>query len=126
MINKAPVGRLVFEDDQGPIALPVNHILFYGDLVFRTAAGSKLDATKRGSGRVAFEVDEFDVEGETGWSVLVRGELKVISDEELLGALRELPLRPWADEVDRDHWLRITAEVVTGRRLIPRDASRAT
>lgn len=123
MVTSVAVGRLVFVDDEGPIALPVNHVIHHGDVVFRIAAGSKLDAARSASGRAAFEVDEFDDEQETGWSVLIRGALEVITDEQALASLRGLALRPWADEVARDHWLRVTADEVTGRRLIPRGAA---
>ena len=122
MLHTVPVGRLIFEDGQGPIGLPVNHTIHRGDIVFRTAAGSKLDAAQ-GQTRVAFEADEFEADVESGWSVLVRGQLEVITDEDELDTLRGLPLRPWADEVDRDHWLRVTTDKVTGRRLIPADTA---
>ena len=48
-----------------------------GAIIFKTAAGSKLDATVQGA-IVAFEVDGFDVADRSGWSVVAVGHVDVI------------------------------------------------
>ena len=64
-------------------------------VIFRTDAGSKLDAAVRGD-RLAFEIDGFDALEQTGWSVLVRGAAELVTDEAELGLLRSMPLVSWA------------------------------
>jgi uncharacterized protein len=51
--------------------------------VFRTDHGTKLDRAARGE-FVAFEVDEVVSNFRLGWSVVVRGHAKEITDEEEL------------------------------------------
>lgn len=85
--------------------------------VGRTAAGTKFHGAVRSS-RVAFEIDGFDQDTRTGWSVIVRGR----ADEVLRSAdrirLAELELHPWAAS-ERDICLVIRPEVVTGRKVSP-------
>ena len=53
-----------------PVILPVNDFVFDHGVLFRTAAGTKLDAAVRGI-VVAFEADAYDPGGRAGWSVLL-------------------------------------------------------
>ena len=46
------------------------------NIVMRTMPGSRLDV---GQGHAAFEVDRFDRETQSGWSVLVSGHLEALS-----------------------------------------------
>jgi hypothetical protein len=94
---------------------PVNFALFEGDVVVRTATGSKLAAAVR-QAVVAFEVDDFDAEARTGWSVVVVGRARLISGGPELAALRALPLDPWAPGA-RDRFVRIRPELISGRRI---------
>src|SRR4029079_12772638 len=65
------VGRLAVTTPAGPGIFPVNYALGGDRVVFRTDAGTKLDAASLQ--RVAFEIDEFDAAHGTGWSVVVEG-----------------------------------------------------
>ena len=65
------IGRVVFVDARGPVALPVNYGLLDDDIVFRTAASSSLLASSYVT-RVGFEVDEIDERHRAGWSVPTR------------------------------------------------------
>jgi nitroimidazol reductase NimA-like FMN-containing flavoprotein (pyridoxamine 5'-phosphate oxidase superfamily) len=67
-----PVGRLAWCRPDGPTVVPVNFIVADGRVHVRTAAYSA-QARECDDSRVAFEVDEFDAETRTGWSVLLRG-----------------------------------------------------
>ena len=87
------LGRVAVVDDRGPIVFPVNFVLDRHMVVFRTDAGTKLDAACRGS-RVAFEIDGTDAAAHTGWSVVVRGEAVEVTDPAELARLRKLPLEP--------------------------------
>ena len=113
LLGSQPVGRLAFVEAGAPVILPVNHAVHGLDIVFRTAVGSKLDAALRGS-TVAFEVDGWDDLYRSGWSVLVRGRLEEVDADEVAGVL----LRPYANQVDRDRYVRILADEITGRRIV--------
>lgn len=110
------VGRIAIDDQDGPVVFPVNYTLDAGTVVFRTGAGSKLTATRDGA-TVAFQVDEVDVAQRAGWSVLVRGQLEEVTDDNELARLARLPLEPFAGGT-RDHFVRIATPTVSGRRIV--------
>jgi nitroimidazol reductase NimA-like FMN-containing flavoprotein (pyridoxamine 5'-phosphate oxidase superfamily) len=112
--HPARVGRVAAAAER-PDILPVNYVLDGGTVVFRTAAGKKLDAAVRGR-YVAFQVDTVDAGWRNGWSVLIRGWAEEITDPEELARVRRLPLDSWAPDT-QDHYVRITPEIVSGRRL---------
>ena len=67
-----PAGRLAWTGPEGPTVVPVNFVATPGRVHVRTAAYSIL-ARECDDSMVAFEIDEFDVDGRCGWSVLLRG-----------------------------------------------------
>ncbi len=109
------VGRVAVLDGRHPVILPVNYGLDGDHIVFRTAAGTKLDAALHG-GLVAFEIDHVDDKTESGWSVLVKGRAELVTTMHDLMRLRALPLTPWA-EGEHANWIRIAPEHITGRRV---------
>jgi nitroimidazol reductase NimA-like FMN-containing flavoprotein (pyridoxamine 5'-phosphate oxidase superfamily) len=121
LLGSAPIGRIVFTDRALPAVQPVSFAVSGGDIVIRTAPGSKLAAAARNA-VVAFEADEFDPVAGTGWSVVVTGEARVVSEAGELERLRALPLPVWVPG-DRGHYLAITAELVSGRRVPERTGS---
>jgi uncharacterized protein len=110
------LGRVAVVDDLGPVVFPVNFVLDRHMVVFRTDAGTKLDAACRGS-RVAFEIDGTDAAAHTGWSVVVRGEAVEVTDPAELARLRKRPLDPWAPGA-KAHYVRILPAALTGRRIL--------
>lgn len=110
LLASRQVGRIVFTDPDGPLALPVNYTM-QGDcvLISTLSAGT---VARHATGLVAFEIDEIDEFIESGWSVLVRGSAAEVSPEDVLID------RPdsWA-EGPRTLLLQITPEEITGRRL---------
>ncbi len=115
LLAREHLGRVAAVDDRGPVVFPVNFVLDRHMVVFRTDAGTKLDAACRGS-RVAFEVDGTDAAAHTGWSVVIRGEAVEVTDPAELARLRKLPLDPWAPGA-KAHYVRILPAVLTGRRI---------
>src|SRR5205085_1549212 len=69
---RRPVGRVAVTVGALPAVFPVNFRLAGTQILFRTASGTKLDAATRRA-VVAFEVDDFDPDTQTGWSVLIVG-----------------------------------------------------
>jgi nitroimidazol reductase NimA-like FMN-containing flavoprotein (pyridoxamine 5'-phosphate oxidase superfamily) len=98
-----------------PLVLPVVYAVLDGDVVFRTAPGEKLIAAAL-NGRVAFEIDEYDVSALTGWSVVAVGTAEEVVDREELARVRSLGLQPWAGEF-RDRFVRIRVDEISGRRV---------
>lgn len=116
------VGRIALASGR-PVILPVNYLLDGEDVVFRTAAGSKLTAAVHGQ-RVAFEIDSVpsptatmdDTGAVHGWSVLVRGMATRVSDPDEITRLGLMRLQPSAGGV-KPHFVRIVTEQISGRRF---------
>jgi nitroimidazol reductase NimA-like FMN-containing flavoprotein (pyridoxamine 5'-phosphate oxidase superfamily) len=117
LLSSAQIGRLVYVDDLGPLAIPVNYCVAGSDIVFRAEGGAKAHAMRQPV--LAFEVDAVDNDQHSGWSVLVRGPGEEVPATEVLDILRmmegDFP-RPWAFGV-HNVWLRIRTRAITGRRL---------
>ena len=110
------IGRLAVSDHGAPMVFPVNYALDGESIVFRTAPGTKVDV--QGLTPACFEIDSFDREKRTGWSVIAVGHLEEVSqrDTAAIEHLRTLPVDPWADG-PKDIWMRLHATRVTGRRV---------
>jgi uncharacterized protein len=117
LLGEGRVGRLVYQDEFGPVAVPVNYGIAARSVVIRVEGGAKLAAMQQP--RVAFEVDDIDQDQRSGWSVIVRGAGREIALEqvpELLHRMDGDPPQPWAVGI-HNTWLEIPAEMVTGRRF---------
>jgi len=115
LVTRVAVGRVGFVFDDEPFVLPVNCMVVDGKIAFRTAGDSMLHTLGDGV-RVAFEADHVDPVAESGWSVLVRGNLWEVDDAELLGRLAGAESHPWAPgPIDR--WMIIVPSVVSGRAI---------
>lgn len=115
LLQTVPVGRVALCVNALPVVVPVNFAVDGERLVIRTAHGTKLDAAMRNE-VVAFEVDDVDPLYHSGWSVLVTGVARAVTDPEEIVRLERLPLRPWAPE-QCDAFVVIPFDLVTGRRL---------
>jgi nitroimidazol reductase NimA-like FMN-containing flavoprotein (pyridoxamine 5'-phosphate oxidase superfamily) len=113
----ARLGRVAFISQGDPVILPVNHGMDGEDIIFRTATGSKLLAGDTEQ-IVAFEVDGYDADRRSGWSVMVRGAARTVEDQEEVKRLNLLGVWPWADLVERTHWVRINTLSMTGRQVV--------
>jgi nitroimidazol reductase NimA-like FMN-containing flavoprotein (pyridoxamine 5'-phosphate oxidase superfamily) len=114
LLTGSHFGRLGFDDD-GPTVLPVNAAFADGAVLFRTGVGSVLDRKVVGH-TVAFETDEIDPVGESGWSVLVRGVAHRVTDRERLASLADAAIHPWAPG-RRDVWVEIRPQSISGRMI---------
>ena len=103
-----------------PLIFPVGYALDGEAVVFRTAPGTKLSLAGMDAPAV-FEVDEASKLFESGTSVMVQGTLHEVIEPGERERLSWLPLRTWAPG-DRDHFVRIDAHSVTGRRIGRSDA----
>jgi hypothetical protein len=113
MLAGTRFGRVGFDDGTGPVILPVNALFSHDRVLFRTAPGSLLDRSADGR-RFAFEVDHADDVAESGWSLLVLGPTAPVVDPDLLRAVADTDIHPWAP-AGRDRWIGIRAEQISGR-----------
>lgn len=122
-LGETELGRITVNDERGPMVFPVNYVLDRGMVVFRTAPGTKLEAAVSG-GPATFEIDDMEPRQRTGWSVIVRGRLTEVTDEDELEIVRDLPLHPMAGG-DRDHFVTLHPAQITGYRIeVPARLSR--
>lgn len=115
LLRSTPIGRVVVTIGALPAAFPVNFVLVGDDVVFKTGQGTKLQAAVTNA-VVAFEADGFETFGHSGWSVLIQGHARELSNgAELTNADRArlgawLPRSPTAI-------VRVASERVSGRKL---------
>jgi hypothetical protein len=110
LLRSQPVGRLGVVVKGRPEIFPVNYTLDASDsVVLRTAVGMKLVAAVNHP--VVFEVDWFDPDWRSGWSVIVHGVAHHTGS--VLGV--DDPSVSWRD--DTPYLVRITSTSVTGRRI---------
>ena len=110
------VGRLALIRKGRPMVFPVNYGLDGDVVVFRTDPGVKLSGAPLR--KVAFQIDDVDESAGTGWSVLVQGYCYEITNgiDSHSELRRTLPVTPFAPG-DKNHWIEIRPEAITGRRI---------
>jgi uncharacterized protein len=118
LLGSVPVGRVGVTIDALPAVLPVNFTLWNSAIVFRTVPGTKLDAAAAGE-VVAFEADGYGTrDAPGGWSVLVRGVAREVTDPVELAQVTAIPLDSWAWDGSAHRYVCIEPTVMTGRRLV--------
>ncbi|CND96518.1 pyridoxamine 5'-phosphate oxidase-like protein [Mycobacterium tuberculosis] len=118
LVSGGSVGRVAFDDGEGPTVIPVNYAVDGDAVIFRTSSSGRMNrslltSVVGGEVRAAFQVDSFDEAGRVGWSVLLRGGVHPLSAEEIATAAQ---VEPWPGD-ERDEWFRLAAHEVSGRRL---------
>ncbi|MFE7160385.1 helix-turn-helix domain-containing protein [Streptomyces sp. NPDC057636] len=112
------VGRVAIEGPAGPFVVPLNYSVVDGTIAYRTAPDAA-PATAIGA-QVAFEVDQIDEALSQGWSVLLQGHARAVSDADTERRLNALAYsEPWAGG-ERDMWVRIDPDSISGRRIVVR------
>jgi len=115
LLEAESVGRVAWNEPEGPLVLPVNYAMEGTSIVFRTSMNTKL-ARQLHLGFASFQIDEHDDFTQSGWSVLVRGVMSCIDAH--ASESDEARVAPWADG-DRRFLMRITPLIISGRRIIP-------
>jgi transcriptional regulator with XRE-family HTH domain len=109
------VGRFLYDDTRGPVAVPVNYKMAGNDVIFRTGS-TQVAAQGASHKKVSFDVDHLDDALGEGWSVLLTGTASVVTDPGELAEAKALGIEPWAGG-DRDTYIRLVPNQVTGRRI---------
>jgi nitroimidazol reductase NimA-like FMN-containing flavoprotein (pyridoxamine 5'-phosphate oxidase superfamily) len=115
LLRTRTLGRVGFKFAKRPVILPVNYRVIANGIVFRTAPGTKLSAAVMRSD-VAFEVDDAEADGSSGWSVLVVGHATELRDDRSIREARRLNVSPWAPGEHR-HFVAVPLDAVSGRRF---------
>jgi nitroimidazol reductase NimA-like FMN-containing flavoprotein (pyridoxamine 5'-phosphate oxidase superfamily) len=114
LLRSVEVGRVAWaNDDHEAVVLPVTFVLDGEDVMFRTAAGAKLDAVRAGR-VISFEADDLEPALEVGWSVLLIGHAALVT-ETGQNPVEHLPL-PW-DRRPKPYLIRLHTDRVSGYRL---------
>jgi uncharacterized protein len=120
LLATTSIGRVVVSvpGSDHPMIRPVNYLFDESSqsVLLRSALGSKLHALLR-CARAAFEIDGIDHAGDVGWSVIITGVCEEITATGELRRVEALGLEPWAPGT-KGHWIRIRANVVSGRRIV--------
>lgn len=111
LLRATPMGRLAVAAGGELDIFPVNYVVDYASLLFRTAEGTKLlELTVHDS--VAFEIDGYD---ETAaWSVVVKGTAARLDRQAEIDRADSLPLSPWIPTL-KYIYVRITPTSLSGR-----------
>jgi uncharacterized protein len=112
------VGRVAYSR----FALPAVHVVNFAfdgrDIIFRTRKGAKFGAAIADT-VVAFEVDRIDEETHSGWTVTLVGRSHLVTGPAEIERLTALGITPWTAD-RRDYFIRISTQMVAGRRIRPR------
>ncbi|WKX74121.1 pyridoxamine 5'-phosphate oxidase family protein [Streptomyces sp. XD-27] len=109
------VGRVAVSTSEGPAVIPVNYEVIDDAITFRTAPDSAAAAAV--GTEVAFEVDHVDEAMSQGWSVLVVGPARVVTEPDAVRRLADRAhTEPWAGG-EREIWVSIRPARLTGRRI---------
>jgi Predicted flavin-nucleotide-binding protein len=111
LLRTQSIGRFAANrPGRSPIVVPVNYVVDADlSVVFRSGAGTKLDAVARGL--VALQVDQIDPLHRTGWSVIVEGLGRWLYEEQ-----DDAKVETWAPG-SRPYVVRIQSTGITGRRI---------
>ena len=116
LLETARLGRIAVTIGAVPAIFPVHYRLLDGQIVFRTRKGTDLQIGSANT-VVAFEVDSVDAAWEQGWSVLVVGVARDMTDGvPLAAAVQEAP-DLWDAGADA-RCISILPGFVSGRRFL--------
>ena len=109
------VGRVGLPGEP-PDVIPVNYIYDEDAVIIRVDSSSVV--TRHIGRTVSFEVDHYDVDARSGWSVLAAGVLEDVTIEVAgrWATERQVRLYPWAPG-NKDLWLRVRPIRLSGRRV---------
>jgi nitroimidazol reductase NimA-like FMN-containing flavoprotein (pyridoxamine 5'-phosphate oxidase superfamily) len=117
LLEPGGIGRVGFTAADGVMVLPVNFAVCGKAIIFRTAPDTLL--ALHANAHLSFEVDQFDAALRAGWSVLVQGHAREVTDEREVKHLEDATgLEPWAPGA-RDVYVVIAPTHISGRRIRP-------
>jgi hypothetical protein len=120
LLGSVPVGRIVFTHHALPAIRPVNHLVADELIIVRATDAAAISAAAEYRGTlVAYEADALDPVRRVGWSVIVIGTARQVTDPVVAARYRRL-LDPWIAG-PTDDVISISTDMVHGYRLVPGD-----
>jgi uncharacterized protein len=120
LLHDAGIGRIAVTSGSLPLVLPLSYAVDGETIVVETGRGNLLESATAGA-VVGFEVDNLHEHGHHGWTVMVTGVAREVQGSDEIQRLRPLlAADPDADRGD-ERFVRISSELVTGRRTDRRD-----
>lgn len=115
-LHSGNLGRLAFQIDRDIDVIPVNYASDGEIVVFRTGSLTRLQRSPRV--QVTFEVDSWDPVTAIGWSVVLKGVARDVTEgtDPYSHALRQCRVQPLAPG-KRERWIAIYPSEITGRRF---------
>jgi Pyridoxamine 5'-phosphate oxidase len=114
-LGSVPIGRIVFTRRAMPVISPVVHLLDNDQIIIRSHEGSAIAAGQGQGAVVVYEADELDPITRTGWSVMVTGLARLVTDPGVAARYRQA-LRPWVAG-PMNHVIGIDPQIITGFEL---------
>jgi nitroimidazol reductase NimA-like FMN-containing flavoprotein (pyridoxamine 5'-phosphate oxidase superfamily) len=116
LLAESDVGRVAFVDGDFPVVLPVNFVLDGDHILIQSDVGAKTSGIPLHP--VAFEVDGVERWNHSGWSVLVQGFGRDVTESADAASeeLRTRPVDTWVPG-EKERWLTIDIRAISGRRL---------
>jgi nitroimidazol reductase NimA-like FMN-containing flavoprotein (pyridoxamine 5'-phosphate oxidase superfamily) len=115
LLGTVPFGRLVHTDAASVAVQPVNFVVRGDAVIVRTASAAKL-AAATGSGLLAVEADDINIQTRAGWSVTVVGHSHEVVDPVELSELALTGPDAWG-RPGSDRFIAVRIEQVSGRWL---------
>jgi len=136
MLASVPIGRVVFTQRAMPAIRPVNHLVEGKNIIIRTHLGAAIASRAATAGRagaagtaafgggrdeepgsvVCYEADQLDQASHTGWSVIVTGLARMVTDPGAIARYADA-LEPWMTG-DMNQIVAIESRFVSGIRLV--------
>ncbi|MEU8247737.1 pyridoxamine 5'-phosphate oxidase family protein [Nonomuraea sp. NPDC048916] len=118
LLGSVTLGRVVFTQQALPAIRPVNHIVDEEAVIIRSHLGAAIvsQSAGRGGSVVAYEAENLDPVEHLGWSVIVTGTARLVTEPAAVTRYRTM-LRPWVDR-EMDEVISIQVEMITGIRLV--------
>ncbi|MEO9328258.1 pyridoxamine 5'-phosphate oxidase family protein [Gordonia aurantiaca] len=113
LLGSGEVGRLATCVGGVPDVYPVNYHAADGKIILRTGEGTKLSELAVND-RVAFETDSYTDDG--GWSVIVKGQARILTGVREIEEADKLPLHPWIPTL-KYNYVEIAVDEITARRF---------
>jgi nitroimidazol reductase NimA-like FMN-containing flavoprotein (pyridoxamine 5'-phosphate oxidase superfamily) len=116
LLASRDLGRVSLVLGDQPEIFPVNYTTDGDIVIFRTSSSAKL--AKATSGRISFEVDDWNATTGVGWSVMVKGVAQEVTSgvDPFAAALRSRSIQALAPG-ERQEWIAIYPSEISGRRF---------
>lgn len=115
------VGRMACSQGALPSIRVMNHIVDDGLIIVHTRLhsleGTQIQRWQPAGVVVAYQTDSINAERQCGWSVVVTGLARPVTDLELITRYAAR-MRPWISQ-PMDTFVSITAEIISGTRIQP-------